>query len=116
MLDEACLFCKIVLRKIPAAVVHETGGVLAFNDIKPQAPVHILFVPKTHVPGVDEIGQQNAAVVGDLVTAANQVARERGIAQTGYRLVINCKDDGGQTVGHLHLHLLGGRAMHWPPG
>ena len=116
MLDDGCLFCKILQRKIPSSVVYETSDVLGFRDIHPQAPVHVLFIPKSHIPGVHALGAGEAAVVASLVSAAAEIANREKIADKGYRLTINCKSDGGQTVDHLHLHLLGGRRMGWPPG
>lgn len=111
-----CLFCQIAEKKIPSKPAFESAEVLGFHDIHPQAPVHVLFVPKQHVAGVDELNTKNQACLPALFAAANQVARELQIHEKGYRLVINCKSDGGQTVDHLHLHLLGGRRMTWPPG
>lgn len=111
-----CLFCKIVERKIPAAVVFESEAVLGFKDVDPQAPVHVLFVPKRHIEGAYALGAGDADVMASLVLAANRVAGELGVADAGYRLVINNKKDAGQTVDHLHLHLLGGRRFGWPPG
>ena len=111
-----CLFCQIVERKIPSQIAFESGDVLGFHDVHPQAPVHVLFVPKQHIAGVDELNSKNQAQFLALFAAANQVARDLKIHEKGYRLVLNCKSDGGQTVDHLHLHLLGGRRMTWPPG
>ena len=111
-----CLFCQIVEGKIPSQVAFESGDVLGFHDIHPQAPVHVLFIPKHHLAGVDELNSKNQAQFLALFAAANQVARDLKIHEKGYRLVLNCKSDGGQTVDHLHLHLLGGRRMTWPPG
>jgi histidine triad (HIT) family protein len=111
-----CLFCKIVARKIPSSVVFESDAVLGFKDVNPQAPVHVLFVPKRHIDGVDALGADDASVVASLTLAANQTALELGVLGTGYRLVINNKKDAGQAVDHLHLHLLGGRRLAWPPG
>ena len=111
-----CLFCKIIDRKIPSQTVYETDKVLGFKDVNPQAPVHVLLVPKTHLEGVHEIGVEHSGFIEPLVMAANQVAQDLGIGKSGYRLVINCKKEAGQTVDHLHLHLLGGRRMNWPPG
>ncbi len=111
-----CLFCKIVDRKVPSSIVYETNDVLGFNDVNPQAPTHVLFIPKSHIAGVHEVTVSGQGCMEGLVLAANQVARQAGIDERGYRLVVNCKADAGQTVGHLHLHLLGGRKMTWPPG
>ena len=109
-----CLFCKMVAGEINPAVVYENDHVLAFRDIKPQAPTHVLIIPKQHYATLDDLNDQGLA--GELLLAAQRVARQEGIADSGYRTVINCRGDGGQEVGHLHLHLLGGRGMKWPPG
>lgn len=111
-----CLFCRIVRRQIPSAVVYETDAVLGFKDANPQAPVHVLLVPKKHLAGIQEIPFEPPGFLDELVRAANRVAEDSKISASGYRLVINCKKDGGQTVDHLHIHLLGGRRMTWPPG
>jgi histidine triad (HIT) family protein len=111
-----CLFCNIIGRKIPANVIYETSDILGFYDIKPQAPIHILLVTKRHYSGVDELSAQTPGVADGLVSAANDLARQLKIVSSGYRLVINSGKDGGQAISHLHLHLLGGRVMHWPPG
>ncbi len=111
-----CLFCKIIERKIPSSIVYEDDRVLAFNDIHPQAPTHILVVPKRHIPTLNEIGTEDDRLVGELVRRAALIAKERGIAESGFRTVFNTNSGAGQSVFHVHLHLLGGRAMHWPPG
>lgn len=116
MKDDSCLFCKIVDGKVPATPVFRSPSVVAFKDIHPQAPVHVLLVPTDHIAGVHAVNSQNQRAVSDLVMTANQVAADLGIFESGYRLVFNAKADGGQTVDHLHLHLLGGRRMTWPPG
>ena len=110
-----CLFCKIVRGEIPSAKVAESAECFAFRDIGPQAPVHVLVVPKTHFDSLDAVPDP-APVVGAMVALAQRIARAEGIAATGYRTVINTGREGGQTVGHLHLHLLGGRPFKWPPG
>ncbi len=110
------LFSKIIRREIPAQIVYEDDELLAFNDIHPQAPVHVLFIPKEPIASADDLQDHHALLIGKLVLAARRYAREVGIADSGYRLVMNTHADGGQTVFHLHLHLLGGRAMAWPPG
>lgn len=110
------LFAKIIRREIPADIVYEDDDVLAFRDIHPQAPVHVLFIPKTPVATLNDLTDADALGVGKLVLAATRYAKAEGFAQKGYRCVINCNEDGGQTVFHLHLHLLAGRAMQWPPG
>ena len=111
-----CIFCKIAAHQIPSRIVHEDDEVLAFEDLHPQAPVHILLIPKRHVARLSDLTDGDGALVGRLVLTARRIAADRGIAGRGYRLVANCGDDGGQTVDHLHLHLLGGRQMTWPPG
>lgn len=110
------LFTKIINREVPADIVYENDEVLAFRDINPQAPVHILVIPKTEVSTVNDLEDGHDALVGKLVRAARDLAEREGIAENGYRLVFNCNADGGQSVYHLHLHLLGGRQMNWPPG
>ncbi len=111
-----CLFCKIVNREIPAAVVYEDDRVLAFNDINPQAPSHVLVVPKRHLASLNDLQPEDDALVGEVVRRAAAIASERGLAASGFRTTFNTGRDGGQTVFHIHLHLLGGRAMTWPPG
>lgn len=111
-----CLFCKIVDQQIPADIVYEDEHVLAFNDISPQAPIHILIIPKKHIATVNDIEAEDVEVVGKLFTTAKQLAAKLNIAEDGYRLVMNTNQHGGQSVYHIHLHLLGGRALSWPPG
>ena len=111
-----CLFCKIVAGQIPAKKVHEDPVCIGFFDINPQAPVHALFVPRRHVATLNDATIEDRELLGHLVTSATKVAREKGLADAGYRLVLNCNRDAGQTVFHIHLHLLGGRVMGWPPG
>ncbi|MDQ2695080.1 MAG: histidine triad nucleotide-binding protein [Pseudomonadota bacterium] len=111
-----CLFCKIAAGGLPAERVYEDDQVLAFRDINPQAPVHVLIIPRRHIATVNDLAPDDAALVGRLYLAARQVAAEQGVADSGYRTLINCNRDAGQDVFHLHLHLLGGRRMHWPPG
>jgi histidine triad (HIT) family protein len=109
-----CLFCRIVAKEIPAEILGESEHALAFRDIAPQAPVHVLVIPKKHVASMNEM--TDGAEFASIAVLAQQVARELGVAESGYRAVLNTGDDGGQTVHHLHLHLLGGRALKWPPG
>ena len=111
-----CLFCRIVRREIPADIVHETDELVAFRDINPQAPVHMLVIPKRHIPTLNDLTPSDGALVGNLALAAAELARREGIADAGYRMVANCNEGAGQSVFHLHLHLLGGRGMRWPPG
>lgn len=113
-MNENCLFCRIVKGEIPADIVAQTDNEIAFRDISPKAPTHILVIPKEHVASLDEVG--DAMDVGALMRLAREVAKTEGIAGTGYRVVINTGVNGGQTVDHLHLHVLGGRRMTWPPG
>lgn len=111
-----CLFCKMASGQIKPDVVFEDDRVLAFRDIAPQAPVHVLLIPKRHIVNLDDLGDDDAALAGHLLLTARRLARELGIAGDGFRLVNNCNRNGGQTVYHLHFHLLGGRPMSWPPG
>lgn len=113
-MSESCLFCRLVRGEIPATVVAETEHCVAFRDINPQAPVHVVIVPRTHVPTLNDA--DDPALVGRLALLAAEVAEREGIAASGYRTVINTNADAGQTVFHVHLHLLGGRPMGWPPG
>jgi histidine triad (HIT) family protein len=113
-MNEDCLFCRIVRGELPVTPVAQNEYAIAFRDINPQAPVHVLVVPRRHVSSLAEA--TDASELGAIALLAAEVARAQGIAETGYRTVINTGDHGGQTVHHLHLHLLGGRAMHWPPG
>ncbi|MFN3682236.1 MAG: histidine triad nucleotide-binding protein [Nitrospira sp.] len=111
-----CLFCKIVERKVPATVVYEDDHTVAFDDIHPQAPVHALVIPKRHVVAVRDCGEEDEALLGKLLLTCAKVARLKGVADSGYRIVTNTGKDGGQTVFHLHFHVTGGRPMRWPPG
>ena len=111
-----CLFCKIIEGKIAAKKVYEDDLALAFEDINPQAPVHILVIPKKHIPTALDIEKNDHDLIGHLVDVANRIAKDKGIAERGYRMVMNCNPESGQTVYHIHLHMLGGRLMHWPPG
>ncbi len=111
-----CLFCKIIAGEIPSTKVYENDKVYAFRDINPEAPVHVLIIPKTHIPSANELTEENAEVIKDVFLAAKEIAESEGIAEGGYRIVNNCGEDGGQTVKHLHFHMLGGRSLAWPPG
>lgn len=113
-MTENCLFCRIVRGEIPANIVKETPDCVAFRDINPQAPVHVLVIPREHVDSLNTA--KDAAMVGRLALVAAEIARDEGVAETGYRTVINTHANAGQTVFHIHLHLLGGRRMSWPPG
>jgi len=111
------IFSKIITKEIPADIVFESENVLAFKDIKPQAPVHILIIPKIEIKKVTDVnGKEHAALLGEMFDVANKLANDCGISGNGFRLVLNCGNDGGQEVYHLHMHLLGGRHMQWPPG
>lgn len=116
MKENPCIFCKIIKKEIPAKIIFEDNKVLAFEDIKPQAPVHIVIIPKAHIEKLSDIKEETAAVIGRLIVAANNIAKEKNIKESGYRVLFNCGPDAGQAVSHLHLHLLGGRIMAWPPG
>ncbi len=110
------LFEKIVRREIDADIVFENDDILAFRDVNPQAPVHILIIPKRRIPTINDLADSDAELAGRLVLAARDIAAAEGLAEDGYRLVFNCNRHGGQSVYHIHLHLLGGRTMEWPPG
>ena len=112
----ACIFCKIINKTIPVKIIYEDEHVLAFEDINPQAPVHTLIIPKKHISTNLDINKEDNGLLGHLFRVANKIARDKGIAERGFRLVMNCNPESGQTVFHIHLHILGGRQMHWPPG
>lgn len=111
-----CIFCRIVEGEVPARIVHQDEEILAFRDLNPQAPTHILLIPRAHVSSIAEMDVSQTTLAGRLLLAARSVARDAGLESSGYRLVVNHGSDGGQSVHHLHLHLLGGRALGWPPG
>jgi len=111
-----CLFCKMVAGEIKPDVVYDNEFVLAFRDLNPQAPVHILIIPKKHIASIDDIADEDRALMGEIMLAVKHIARAEGLSESGYRTVFNCKHDGGQEVYHIHLHLMGGRQMQWPPG
>jgi histidine triad (HIT) family protein len=111
-----CLFCRIIDRKLPSKVILETERLFAFEDIAPQAPTHILVIPKKHIATLNDAVPDDAELLGDIVLAAAEIARNRNISGPGYRLVLNTNPGAGQSVFHVHVHLLGGRRMHWPPG
>jgi len=113
---EDCIFCRIINKEIPASMVFEDEKMIAFNDINPQAPIHILLIPREHFSSLNEIPEEKKNILSHLLLKARQIAQEKGIAEKGYRIVLNTAKDSGQEVFHIHLHLLGGRRMHWPPG
>jgi len=111
-----CIFCKIVKKEIPADIVYEDEKVLAFNDINPQAPYHILIIPKKHISTLLDLTEEDKELIGHIYLVAKKLAEEKGFADRGYRVVVNCKEEAGQTVFHIHFHVLAGREMGWPPG
>lgn len=111
-----CLFCRILSGEIPAEFVYESDSVVAFHDINPQAPTHVLIIPRKHISTINDIDISDHAAVGGLFTAAREIAAKEGLADDGYRVVMNCNEAAGQSVFHIHLHLLGGRLLNWPPG
>jgi histidine triad (HIT) family protein len=111
-----CIFCKIAQGEIPAKIVHKDEKLVAFRDVAPQAPVHLLIIPVRHLSTIKELKTEDRELVGDMVLLANRLANDEGISDDGYRLVLNCGPHGGQTAYHVHMHVLGGRALHWPPG
>ena len=115
MTEPGCLFCRIIAREIPADIVEETPDVVALKDVRPQAPVHLLLIPRKHVASLDHVGDGETAILGRLAHTAAQLAKRLGLID-GYRVVVNCGPQAGQTVYHLHFHLLGGRPLGWPPG
>lgn len=112
----SCLFCNIVKREVPATIVYEDTEIVAFHDIKPQAPTHILIIPKQHIATIDDTDTKDEPLLGRMILAAKKIAHTEQLAETGYRLVFNVNTQGGQEVYHIHLHILGGRQMTWPPG
>ena len=111
-----CLFCRIVRGEIPATIVEHNDELIAFRDINPQAPVHVLVIPKRHIATLNDVTPADSALIGRLLQTAATIARHEGVAEEGYRVVMNCNAGAGQTVFHVHVHLLGGRGMTWPPG
>jgi len=110
------LFIKIIEREIPAEIVYEDDDVLAFNDINPHAPLHVLVIPKRHIRTLNDVSDQDEKLLGKLLNVARKIAMDKGVAEEGFRVVMNCNEGAGQTVFHIHLHLLGGRPFSWPPG
>ena len=116
MAKDPCIFCKIIKKTAPSNIVFEDKYVVAFEDINPQAPVHVIIIPRVHIEKISSLEEKSSGIAGRMILAANAIARERKIEESGYRIVINCNKDAGQAVFHIHLHLLGGRKMAWPPG
>jgi histidine triad (HIT) family protein len=112
----SCIFCRIVNKEIPAKIVYEDDKVLAFHDINPQAPYHILVIPKKHISTLLELTEEDKDLIGHIYLVMKKLAYELGVAERGYRVVVNCNEEAGQTVFHVHFHFLAGREMHWPPG
>jgi len=113
---EGCVFCRVVAKEIQSKIAYEDEEVVAFHDINPQAPVHILIVPRKHIPTLNDAVDEDQALLGKMMLVAQKLAREFGVADSGYRLILNTNRGAGQSVFHIHLHLLGGRLFHWPPG
>ena len=111
-----CLFCKMVSGDIKPDVVYEDDGVLAFRDVNPQAPMHVLIIPKAHISTANDLDEDNVDIIGQMYLAARKIANDEGVSEAGYRMVMNCNAGAGQSVFHIHLHVLGGRQMIWPPG
>ncbi|MDH3352525.1 MAG: histidine triad nucleotide-binding protein [Gammaproteobacteria bacterium] len=116
MTAQDCLFCRIVAGEIPADVVYQSDTAIAFRDINPQAPTHVLIIPRRHVTTINDLDADDQELVGSLFLAAKAIAQQEGLADDGYRVVMNCGEGAGQSVFHIHLHLLGGRLLNWPPG
>jgi histidine triad (HIT) family protein len=115
-MKDDCLFCQIIEKKIPASIVYEDDRVIAFKDIHPQAPFHVLIVPREHIASINDVEKKHLELLGHIVFIASELAEEFGVEKDGYRLVMNCNANAGQTVFHLHAHVLGGRVLSWPPG
>ena len=111
-----CLFCRVAAGEIPASIVYEDTRLIAFRDINPQAPTHILVIPRQHIASLNDLGLEDDALVGEMTRRAAAIAKEEGLAERGYRVLFNCNADAGQTVFHIHMHLVGGRRLGWPPG
>ena len=111
-----CIFCKIGAGEIPSDKVFENDSILAFRDIQPQAPIHIVIIPKKHIETMNDFTEADSGLISDMMLACKRIAAEQGLSENGYRIVINCNSDGGQSVSHIHAHVLGGRRMSWPPG
>ena len=113
---EDCIFCKIIKKQIPCEIIYEDDKVIGFKDISPQAPVHVVIIPKEHVDDLNALSEEQAEVVGHIFIVAKKIAKELSVSESGYRVVTNCGEAAGQSVKHIHFHLLGGRMLQWPPG
>lgn len=116
MEKEECIFCKIIKKQIPSEMLYEDAKVIVIKDISPQAPVHVIIIPKQHIADLNSLKQDESEIIGHIFIVAKKIAQTLGIAEDGYRIVANCGQQGGQTVQHMHFHLLGGRSLQWPPG
>ena len=112
----SCIFCKIVAGEIPADILYQDDDVMCFRDVSPQAPTHLLVIPKKHIGSIAELEQSDTDIAGKILVTATKMAKQDGVSESGYRVAMNCGAEGGQTVGHIHMHVLGGRQMGWPPG
>ena len=115
-MERTCVFCRIAAHELPATIVHEDDETIAFRDLDPRAPLHVLIIPKRHIGSVNDVGEGEVSLIGRLFVAARAIAAAEGVAASGYRVVMNSGRDAGQSVAHAHLHLLGGRVLRWPPG
>ncbi|MFA6143048.1 MAG: histidine triad nucleotide-binding protein [Candidatus Omnitrophota bacterium] len=116
MKNDSCIFCKIAKKEVPSKIIFENSDLVAFEDISPQAPVHVVIISKAHIEKLSDVTEKDIRLMGSMVLAAKDIAADKGISGSGYRVVMNCNKDGGQAVFHIHLHLLGGRKLNWPPG
>jgi histidine triad (HIT) family protein len=111
-----CLFCRLIKREIPTSIIFEDPEIFVFNDIKPQAPFHLLVIPKKHIATINDVDTTDELLMGKMILTAKKIAKDQGFCEKGYRLIFNVNEHGGQEIFHIHLHILGGRPMHWPPG
>lgn len=111
-----CIFCRIIAKDIPSKIIYEDDNLIAFEDVNPQAPTHTLIIPRKHIPTINDLREEDTTLIGELIQKAKEIAADKGLSEDGYRLVFNCQEGAGQTVFHIHLHLLGGRTFRWPPG
>ncbi len=113
---DSCIFCKIAEKEMPSDIIYEDDKVVAFNDVNPQSPIHFLIIPKEHIPSTDYLNEENVSVISHIFLVINKIVKEKGLNEKGYRIVNNCGELGGQTVAHIHFHVLSGRQLGWPPG